>query len=244
MGKKLNIIKTYAISPYLKTLKNNNFLTNKTTIEEDNYNKITVSYMTEKFRCVFSETNLISSEEKLELKKRDTRFQTPSKTYTDFLLPIMSPYYTTSSVIPPFHSNKNEDINIVNKIFTKAEYFMKKFNIPTHLTPEFISLTSSRIYTVKHINHSNTFRPNEHYYYKPLHIEGKLRLTVKHISEYLHHTENIDTIINMMIQGVLPENIDEYEKLSQNNMPKEWVETLYSDNIKNHTQYETTKNLP
>jgi hypothetical protein len=240
MTQKLGILKTYAVYPYLKTLKNNNFLTGNTIVEEDNYGKITVSYRTENFRCVFSETSLISSEEKFEYKKRDTRFQTPSKTYTNFLTPIMSPYSTIPNVLPPFNLNKNEDIHIVNKIFTKIEYLMNETKLPENLIPQFIALTSTRIYEIKPANHTGTFTAPEYYHYIPLHIEGKFKLTPKHMAEYLHYTDNIDIIIKMMMIGVLPENIEEYEKLSEYNMPQEWVNTLYSHNIADHTQIKLT----
>lgn len=192
------------------------------TIEGDVMNII---YSAGKYDCLFIQLRPTKSLTPIPVDSYTTQFGMFHTLYTPFLYPILNPLVDDTINVADFlpEYSYGAELIILEEVFTRGKYILKKANLSENLLPQFLALAASRVAKRKD-DSSGLWR---------LDIEGEVKFTTVQIVKYLQQTSDVEEIISMWELGVLPEQYQSY-KNDYADAPEEWVKAVFEANIKAH----------
>ncbi len=204
--------------------------------------EIKIIYETPKYRCLFLTISLAQVREATQKIQRvpiDTvKFSVPNNLYTPFLYPIIGLAAEKPKADTPTSKRKSKILpvqkrflvptfsygverKILQEIMVRGAFLLNKVGLPSNYLSQFLALSSSTIYS------------QNSGYDQLLTIQGKARFTTVQILQYLKQTNDVEDIIDMWHTGVLPSDYVTFKE-SFAQAPEEWVEAVYSENVKDY----------
>jgi len=197
-------------------------------------NTIDIFYKAGSYHCSFltiALPNTVSDRSVLKNSTDAIQFTNAADLYTPFLFPILKFDVVKNTTpkkrrktfaSPAIVFSYGVERKILAEIFSKGKLLLARAGISESLLPQFLALTSSRI-----------TEDSGHGYPRALTIQGKARFTTVQILKYLRHTDDVEEIIRMWHTGVLPDDYESFKDAFQD-APEEWIEAIFSENVKNY----------
>lgn len=216
-----------SVRDFLQFLANNKILSKSNPermFHEVREDLVNIKFDAGRYVCLFLQMRPTRSTTPIPVDSFTTYFGRFENLYTPFLYPILNPEkdanYDRSAITPMYAYGK--EYKVLEEVFIKGRYVLKKAGLSEDLLPKFLALTSSRI-----------GRKDENGIEQRLEIEGQVKFTTVQVIKYLQLTTDVEEIIDMWNLGVLPEQYEAYKEY-YSAVPAEWVQAVFEKNVKFH----------